>query len=365
MSYGPTMTSVPPPAQPGEQGKSTTLPPEVYAELRSIYPEAPKDEYAAVGRCQSTGKEVTICYNAFGNPRHPCMLLIMGLNSTGPYWDTRFCHYLAEAGFYVIRYDNRDVGLSTHFDEYTAPNILRLGLPAWASIGEGPLPYTLEDMANDAVGLLQALKVSRAHVVGCSMGGMIAQLLVLHHPEVVASLCLHSTSAGVAWPQPQMLLNLLDGPESPHDVQSVLDYRVRFYKAMSGDLPFYEHEFRLGMWWDFARSNYGGGAGRHLAAIARSRDRAALLTALLNHGEGHPYAAGTPSAPSSTFVPVVVLHGGKDPIIPVANARRLASCINGAKLVIFPRMGHYFSKDMFKPLADEMILNARSVAVTE
>jgi pimeloyl-ACP methyl ester carboxylesterase len=356
------MTSVPPPAQPSTQ-KRVVLPPEALAELHTIYPEAPKDLYADVGRCQSTGRDVRICYNVFGDPSHPCMLLIMGLNSTGPYWDTRFCLYLANAGFYVIRYDNRDVGLSTHFDDYPTPNILRLALPAWASVGEGPLAYTLEDMANDAVGLLRALKVERAHIVGCSMGGMIAQLLALHHPNMVASLCLHSTSAGVAWPKPHFLIHLLDAPESQQDVQSVLDYRVRFYKAMSGDMPFYEQEFRLGMWWDVARSNYQGGAGRHLAAIARSHDRSERLRAMLGRREGSSHATGATSESNTARFPVVVLHGGKDPIIPVQNARHLAECIPAAKLVIFPRMGHYFSRDMFTLLADEMILNARSVAV--
>lgn len=359
MSFGPTMTSMPPPAQ-HSKAKKAVMPPDVLAELRTIYPESPKDEFVNVGRCQSTHKDITICYNTFGDRRNPCMLLIMGLSSTAVFWDSRLCHYLADAGFYVIRYDNRDVGLSTNFDEYPAPNILRMALPAWASVGEAPLAYTLEDMANDAAGLLGALKIPKAHIVGCSMGGMIAQLLALHHKELVASLCLHSTSAGFAWPKPQMLINLLDAPESTEDVQSVLDYRVRYYKAMSGDMEFYEHEFRLGMWWDVVRANYHGGTGRHIAAIVRSRDRGELLKAQLNRDEGHPHAAGTSSAPTSTYVPVVILHGGKDPIIPVANARRLAECVNGSKLVIFPRMGHYFSKDMFKLLGDEMILNARS-----
>nr|ACS87847.1 putative hydrolase-like protein [Angomonas deanei] len=367
----PTMTSVPPPEQPSPNPKPV-LPPQILAELRTIFPPAPQDEYASVGCCASTKKDITICYNTFGKPSDPCMLLIMGLNSPAPYWDTRFCMYLAAAGFYVIRYDNRDVGLSTHFDEFPTPNILRLALPSWASVGEAPLPYTLEDMAADAVGLLRALKITKAHVVGCSMGGMIAQLIALQYPEFVASLCLHSTSAGVAWPKPKMLVSLLDGPESPRDVESVLDYRVRFYKAMSGDMTFYEHEFRLGMWWDFVRSSYVAGAGRHLAAIARSSDRSALLRARLNPIES-PSAASSPSSSSSSAdcggaalrVPVVVLHGGKDPIIPVENGRHLADCIHGSKLVIFPHMGHYFSKDMFKLLADEMMLNARSVVVTE
>lgn len=351
---GPTMTSVPPPAPPSK-ANTLFLPSEILAELRTIYPPAPEDKFVQVGRCHSTNKDITICYNTFGNPQDPCMLLIMGLNSTATYWDTRFCLYLAEAGFYVIRYDSRDVGLSTHFDEYAAPNILRMALPAWASLGESPLAYTLEDMAEDAVGLLRALHIPTAHIVGCSMGGMIAQHIVLAHPDLVTSLCLHSTSTGVAWPKPQILLNLLDAPESSTDVHAILDYRERFYKAMSGDMAFHEREFRLGMWWDVARSNYGGGAGRHLAAIARSADRAALLKARVNAS----------SAPSTTLLPVVILHGGKDPIIPVGNAERLAECINGAKLVIYPRMGHYFSKDMFKLLADEMILNARSNAIAK
>ncbi|KPA76241.1 putative mitochondrial hydrolase-like protein [Leptomonas pyrrhocoris] len=361
------MTSMMAPEQPFEK-KKAVLPPEVLAELDSIFTMAPKDEFAEIGRCRTTQKDITICYNTFGDPRNPCMLLIMGLSSPGTYWDTRFCRYIADKGFYVVRYDNRDLGLSTHFDGYPAPNILRLALPAWASLGEVPLAYTLDDMADDAVGLLRTLNIKKAHIVGCSMGGMIAQLVALHHPEVVASLCLHSTSTGAPWPKPGMLINMLDGPESPDDVQCVLDYRVRLYKAMAGDMKFYEHEFRIGMWWDVVRSNYHDGAGRHLAAIVRSPDRSELLRTQLNRVEGPQRVTGTPSSllpPTASHIPVVVLHGGRDPTIPVRHARHLAECINGSKLVIFPHMGHYFSKDMFRLLADEMVLNARGVAVTD
>ncbi|KPI83997.1 hydrolase-like protein [Leptomonas seymouri] len=364
MGASPTMMPVLPPEESSEK-KKAMLPPDVLAELHAIFGESPEDRFARVGRCHSSHRDITICYQTFGDPQNPCMLLIMGLKCTVSFWDSRFCRYIAEQGFYVVRFDNRDVGLSTDFDDYPAPNILRMALPSWASIGEAPLAYTLDDMANDTVGLLRALNITKAHIVGCSMGGMIAQLVALHHPEVVLSLCLHSTTAGVPWPKPSILISMLDGPESPDDVQSVLDYRERFYKSMAGDMKFYEHEFRLGMWWDVVRSNYRAGAGRQLAAIVRSPDRGARLKAKLNHGVGRPRSAATALATTATHVPVVVLHGGKDPTVPVEHAQHLAECINGSKLVIFPRMGHYFSKDMFKLLADEMILNARSVAVDD
>ncbi|KAG5481563.1 hypothetical protein LSCM1_05586 [Leishmania martiniquensis] len=364
-------TAQPPPAKKPKptRPEDMDLPPTVLDELCRIYPRPPDDALVEVGRCASTGKDITLCYSAFGKPSDPCILLIMGMNASSLMWDSRFCYYLAEAGFYVIRYDNRDVGLSTHLDEYPSPCILRLALPAWASIGESPVAYTLEDMAEDAAGLLKALKISQAHVVGCSMGGMIAQLLTLRHPEMVASLCLHSTSARFAWPRPSLLLNILDRPSSTSDVDSVLDYRVRFFKAVAGDMTFYEREFRLGMWYDFARASYQGGARRHLAAIARSQDRSAALRAHINRGcaagkasdasERRSASCASGEAPPR-YIPVVVLHGGKDPLILLSNAQHLANCISGARLVVFPKMGHYFSAEMYRPIADEIILNARA-----
>ncbi|KAG5481875.1 hypothetical protein LSCM4_06952 [Leishmania orientalis] len=366
-------TETPKLAKPEDMG----LPQDVLDELSRIYPRPPDDALVQVGRCASTGKVITLCYSAFGDPSDPCILLIMGMNVSSLLWDSRFCKYLADAGFYVIRYDNRDVGLSTHLDEYPSPCILRLALPAWASVGEGPVAYTLEDMAEDAAGLLKALKISQAHIVGCSMGGMIAQLLTLRHPEMVASLCLHSTSAGFAWPKPSLLLNILDQPVCPSDVHSVIDYRVRFFKAVAGDMPFYEREFRLGMWFDFARASYQGGARRHLTAIVRSKDRSAALKAHINRGcdagkcsLGNERNSSSPCASGTTpsrYIPVVVLHGGKDPLIRLSSAQHLANCIRGARLVVFPRMGHYFSEEMYRPIADEIILNARTdaTAMTE
>ncbi|GET87663.1 hydrolase-like protein [Leishmania tarentolae] len=362
------LTALKTPARPEDMN----LPPAVLEELSRLFPRPPEEGFACVGRCASTGKEVTLCYSVFGDPADPCILLIMGMNATSLMWDIRFCGYLAAAGFYVIRYDNRDVGLSTHFDEYSPPFILRMVLPTWASIGEGPLAYTLDDMAEDAAGLLKALKISQAHIVGCSMGGMIAQLLTLRHPEMVASLCLHSTSAGSPWPRASVLLNILDQPENTRDVHSVLDYRVRFFKAVAGDMTFHEREFRLGMWFDFVRAPYQGGARRHLAAIVRAKDRSAALRAYINQGtstmaSGSDDKRGSSSPPASgtapsRCIPVVVLHGGKDPLVVLSNGQHLASCIKGARLVVFPKMGHYFSKDMFRPIADEVILNARTDA---
>ncbi|KAG5508238.1 hypothetical protein JKF63_05494 [Porcisia hertigi] len=351
------------------------LPQAVIDELRLIFPPSPDDAFVQVGRCANTGKDITLCYSAFGDPADPCILLIMGMNATSIMWDIRFCLYLAQAGFYVVRYDNRDVGLSTHLDDCGSPFILRLALPAWASIGEGGVSYTLEDMSEDAAGLLRALKINKAHIVGCSMGGMIAQLLMLRHPEMVASMCLLSTSAGVPSPKPLLLLNILDQPECPTDVQSVIDYRVRFFKAIAGEMPFDEHEFRLGMWYDFTRAPYLRGARRHLAAIARAKDRSAALKAHVNQGvdtridrsSGTDHSSTSPGAAGTAkpgYFPVVVLHGGKDPLIPLSHGQHLADCIEGARLVVFPKMGHYFPKELFRPIGDEIILNARSAAVT-
>ncbi|KAK7196208.1 hydrolase-like protein [Novymonas esmeraldas] len=351
---GPTKRTLPQPCGTptlSAHPEDMDLPADVVAALRRTFPPAPEDICVPVGRCASTGKEITLCYSAFGSPDDPCILLIMGMNTTSMMWDSRFCGYLAAAGFYVVRYDHRDTGRSVHLDGYPSPMILRLALPAWASVGEAPLAYTLEDLAEDAAGLLRALKIRQAHLVGCSMGGMLAQLLVLRHPEMVASLSLLSTSAGVALPRPSMLLSILDQPASLRDVHSVLDYRVRFFKAVAGDMSFHEDEFRLGMWYDVARSHHLGSGRRHLAAVARSGDRSAALRAFFSEKRG-----------ASGRLPVVVLHGAKDPLIPLSNGQHLASCIEGSRLVVFPRMGHYFSADMHRSIAEEIILNARAAS---
>lgn len=360
---GPTRTSLSPPNTMPRSTRPEDLgvPPAVLQELRRTHPSPPDDQFAYVGKCASTGKDVTLCYSTFGRGTDPCVLLIMGMDSSALFWDSRFCTYLAAAGFFVIRYDNRDVGLSTFFDEYPRPAMLHLALPAWASIKEIPPPYTLEDMADDAAGLLRALGIAKAHVVGCSMGGMIAQRLILRHPELVASLCLHSTSCGGAWPRPSMLIHLLDRPESSSSVQSVLDFRVRFFRAVAGEIDFDEHAFRTGMWYEYARSSHHASA--HFPAIARARDYTEELKTRINR-EPAAAAAGKPSAEgagaTSIHVPVVIVHGGKDPLIPIVNAQRMAEAIHGARLVIFPKMGHYFPPALHRAVADVIILNARS-----
>lgn len=380
------LTRAPPPPIVGRLDKVDII------AYEDIGPTQAADTYATVCRCKSTGRDITICYNTYGCPDDPCMLLIMGLNCPGPYWDTRFCTILADAGFYVIRYDNRDSGLSTRFDDLAAPSLLRLALPRWASIGEVRLPYSIDDMADDAAGLLDHLGVRQASVVGCSMGGMVAQSLVLRFPARVRSLCLLSTSSGAPRPQPHIMLGFFDSPKDDRP-ESIVEYKVRNFRALAGRLPFPLEEFRVTMRWTVDRSPYEGGYMRHMTAIARSPDRAGQLSTRLNRayraavapegrglmsifrevartlrGRFHPAdpvkaaeerQAVEAARRAEPFIPVLVLHGGSDPIIPVANAHRLSELIPGARLVVFPEMGHYFPSMLFDGLAQEIILNAR------
>lgn len=367
---------------------ATTALPDV---LATVWPPSPKDEFVKVGRCRHSGREITICYNAFGKPSDPCILLIMGLACPGPYWDSRFCTMLANAGYFVIRYDNRDSGLSTHLDDLKEPNIFRLALPRWLSLFEGKVPYFIDNMADDAVGLLDALGISQVSLVGCSLGGAIAQSIVIRYPERVRSLCLLSTSSGVPMPEPRILLGLLDHAKDS-STEAILDYKVRNFRSLAGKLPFPTEEFRAGMRWTVERSNYEGGKGRQLTAMARSPDRsnqllqvnAAYRPSVAAKGNGFlslvrdvalwgyccvcpggfnakatraVSAAADPKRPP--FIPVLILHGGSDPIIPPSNAEKLASLLVGAKLVLFPEMGHYFPSSMFEPLTQEILLNVK------
>src|SRR5665213_1870997 len=163
-------------------------------------------------RANANGIELE--YDTFGDPTDPALLLVMGLGAQMTAWDEGLCRLLADAGFHVIRYDNRDVGLSTKFGEAGVPD-LQAVLTAALTGQPVEAPYSLEDMADDGMGLLGALGIDRAHIVGASMGGMIVQAMAIRHPERVLSLCSIMSTTGsreVGQPDPEALALLLTGP---------------------------------------------------------------------------------------------------------------------------------------------------------
>ena len=263
---------------------------------------------------------IEITYDTFGDPTAPPMLLIMGLGSQMIYWDEAFCKEIASQGYWVIRFDNRDVGLSTKFDDAGVPDLMDLMMKVQQ--GESiETTYKILDMANDALGLLDALEIEAAHIVGASMGGMIAQTMAIHYPERVSTLTsIMSTTSDPELPQPgPEAISILITPP-PSDRAGYIEQSVESWRFLNGKLPFDENFVRERSGRAFDRDYYPPGAGRQLAAILASGSRKDAL--------------------KNIKVPTLVIHGDADPLVPVEGGKQTAEVIPGAKLLIIEDMGH-------------------------
>jgi pimeloyl-ACP methyl ester carboxylesterase len=268
---------------------------------------------------------IDIEYESFGRESDPLILLIMGFAAQLTFWPEALCEGLAAKGFRVVRFDNRDVGKSTHFVGQAAPDPRALFAEVMG--GRRPhVPYTLDDMANDAVGLMDALGADRAHVVGASMGGMIAQLVAINHPDRTKSLIsIMSTTGRRDLPSgnPETLSVLFRPPNSASR-DDLVDASILVQKALSGPgFPATEAEMRLRA---ERRTDYApfdmDGIARQSAALIVAEPRNERLKGLR--------------------CPALVLHGADDPVIPAAAAKDTAHSIPGAELIIIPGMGHDF-----------------------
>jgi proline iminopeptidase len=266
---------------------------------------------------------ITLAYETQGNPKHEPILLIAGLGLQLTDWPDEFCGALAAEGFHVIRFDNRDSGLSTKMEQFGKPD---LALAFVKSMFFMPLlsGYTLYDMANDAVGLLDALGIEKAHIVGASMGGMIAQIIAGTRPDRTLSLTsMMSTSGRPGLPGPTLAAQsaLLSRPDDPDDLDSVVDHFVRAFRAIgSPGYPTPEGLLRRRVTASVLRSFYPRGTSRQFMAVAASGDRVALL--------------------STVRVPTLVIHGTHDPLVPVTCGRDTANWVPGAILHEVEGMGH-------------------------
>jgi pimeloyl-ACP methyl ester carboxylesterase len=257
-----------------------------------------------------------------GAPGQPAVLLVMGLGMQLVTWPVAFVEGLREAGLRVVRFDNRDVGLSHHFTDRGVPNILwesvkhRMGLPVRA-------PYRLHDMAADAVGVLDAVGVARAHVVGVSMGGMIGQRLALDAPARVRSLTSIMSTSGAPYlpgPKSKVLQAMLSRPEAGNE-QAIVDHYVRLFRVIgSPGFPPDEVALRERIGLAVRRSHDPTGTMRQMAAIAADTSRADELQRLA--------------------LPTLVVHGIDDPLVPVACGQDTARRIRGAQFVPVRGMGH-------------------------
>lgn len=285
---------------------------------------------------------ISIWYEDEGPRDAPVVMMVMGFGAQLTLWPEELVEALREEGFRVVRFDNRDVGLSHKFDGVRAPGFFRLAL--LARLGFVPkVPYRLSDMADDAVGLMDALGIARAHVVGASMGGMIAQHIAARHPERVLSLTSVFSTTGHRKLPParrEALRVLLARPRSG-DEEALVAHGVTLARTIgSPAFPATEDRLRERSRALVRRSHYPEGATRHLAAIVADGDRRAMLRQIA--------------------VPTLVLHGEDDPLIPVEGGRDTAAHIPGARLVTIPGWGHDLPPELFGRIAGEIAGHARA-----
>ncbi|MFI8185654.1 alpha/beta fold hydrolase [Actinacidiphila glaucinigra] len=286
-------------------------------------------------RAKSNGIELE--YDTFGSPGDPALLLVMGLGAQMTLWRTEFCTALADRGFFVVRYDNRDAGLSTGLDEHPVPDI-----GAVLSGDPSGVPYLLADMADDAVGLLDALDIHAAHVVGASMGGMIAQQLVIDHPDRVLSLCSVMSTTGdrsVGRASAEAIAAMPGSNGVPLTREVVIDEAVRRAAVIgSPAYPPAPEELRERVTAAYDRAYRPEGYLRQYAAILASPDR-------------------TPGLRSVT-VPTVVVHGEQDPLVDRSGGRATAAAVPGSELLLIPGMGHDLPEQVWPAVVDAIARNA-------
>jgi pimeloyl-ACP methyl ester carboxylesterase len=291
---------------------------------------------------QTTHNGITLEYETHGDKANPALLLIMGLGAQLTLWPIELVEALVERGFYVLRHDNRDIGLSTKFIESGVPDMQSVVTSLMT--GKKPdLPYTLSDMAGDAVAVLDEEGIGKAHIVGASMGGMIAQLVAVEHPGRVLSLTsIMSTTGNPMLPpaRPEAMAALV-APISPQaSVAEVLERGMMVTRAIgSPAYPAREDRLKERIERDFSRSFHPTGAARQMAAIIADGDRRARL--------------------ASVNAPTLVIHGVDDPLVPVEGGRDTAASIPGAKLKEIAGMGHDLPVELVDEIADEIAGFAR------
>jgi len=264
---------------------------------------------------------IELCYDTFGDPQAPPLVLIMGLAAQMIAWDDEFCSALAGRGYRVIRFDNRDIGLSTRFDGAGLPDVAAAFM---AAMQGRPVtaPYLLSDMAADVVGLMDALSIGSAHVVGASMGGAIAQTLAIEHPQRLRSLTSIMATSGAADlppPRPEALAVLFK--PTPLEQAAYFESYVQTWKVLRGPgFPLDEARDLDRAGQNFARGLNPAGVARQLMAILASGSRREALR--------------------SVSVPTLVIHGKADPLVPVECGIDTARAVPGAELLLIEGMGH-------------------------
>jgi pimeloyl-ACP methyl ester carboxylesterase len=276
---------------------------------------------------------IDIEYDTFGDRNRSPLLLIMGLSSQMVAWPESFCQKLAQSGHWVLRFDNRDVGLSSKIEGVGIPDLMA-AMTAHQQGQPVAAPYTLSDMAADAIGLMDALELEKAHVCGLSMGGMIAQVMAIEYPRRISSLISMESSTGDPTLPPakaQAMEAMLSPP--PQDRDGYIHHAVEVFRAFSGGSDKFdetlERELAVN---SYDRSFYPVGFIRQLAAILASGDRSERL--------------------ASVTAPTLVIHGANDPLVTLAHGRATGRAIPGAKLLVIEGLGHGIA---YPTLWDEIV----------
>ncbi|MFY7744058.1 MAG: alpha/beta fold hydrolase [Erythrobacter sp.] len=287
---------------------------------------------------------IEIFYEEQGPADAPVILLVMGLGAQMTLWPDELVAALAGDGFRVIRYDNRDIGLSQKFEGARAPSLpiqllrKKIGFPA-------KVPYTLKDMADDGIGLLSALGIDKAHVVGASMGGMIVQLMAIHHPDRLLTMTsIMSTTGNGKLPQAEKhAMEALIAPLKGMDEETLVAHGLNIARNIgsphSAEFPFDEAAQRERVLANMRRSVYPAGLPRQLAAIIDDGCRRSRL--------------------AKVRTPTLVLHGEADPLVKLEAGEDTARHISGARLVTVPGWGHDLPVPLIPRLASEIAGHAR------
>ena len=291
---------------------------------------------------QITANGIQLEYEAYGDAANPPLLLVMGLGAQLTLWPMELVEALVARGYYVIRYDNRDIGLSQKFGGGGIPNFKRVALMRMLGL-RARIPYRLSDMAADAAGLLAALGIAKAHVVGASMGGMIVQLMAINHPDKLLSMTSVMSTTGnrrVPPAKPAAMAALLDRAPAGATLEQVMPIGIKVSRAIgSPAYPAEEARLKERIERDFNRSFYPSGAVRQLTAIVDDGDRRKRL--------------------ADVTTPTLVIHGIADPLVPVEGGRDTAASIKGAKLLEIEGMGHDLPLELVEQIADAIAAHAQ------
>ena len=289
------------------------------------------EEFAEVGR------GITLCYGRYGDPADPPVLLVMGLATQMIAWHPDFCQGIVEQGFQVVRFDNRDIGRSTHV--HVRPPSTREMLTRKIPAGS----YTLSDMAKDTAGLMREFDIAPAHVVGASMGGMIGQMLAAEHPETVRSLVSIMSSTGNRWrgqPSPSVYRYLLGKPATSRD--EIVERAAEIFGVIGSKGLHDAEQIREMAAASFDRDHDASGPGRQLGAIIASGDRTEALRRIT--------------------APTLVIHGSRDKLIRPSGGRATAKAIPGARLMTIDGMGHDLPRPLWPTLIDAISQHAKAAS---